>query len=155
MLQCSDATNIEIFGYQSILKTFHIFWKPNKYEWLFHSDAVHFLPQIRIFRIKYIEKLEGVSVGGSVGGSAGAVSLVTICIKFTGWWVHYSHYGAAATRRTHVTVVTSGDTWHVTRDVITRETRSQSPYKYDHWLCCTVRTWILRIWDLCHVSQPH
>ena len=26
-----------------------------------------FLPQIRIFRIKYIEKLEGVSVGGSAG----------------------------------------------------------------------------------------
>ena len=75
-----------------------------------------FLPQIRIFSIKYIEKLEGVSVGGRAGGSAGAVSLVTICIKFTGWWVHYSHYGAAATRRTHVTVVTSGDTWHVTRD---------------------------------------
>ena len=44
-----------------------------------------FLPQIRIFRIKYIEKLEGVSVGDCVGGSAGAVSLVTICIKFTGW----------------------------------------------------------------------
>ena len=44
-----------------------------------------FLPQIRIFSIKYIEKLEGVSVGGRAGGSAGAVSLVTICIKFTGW----------------------------------------------------------------------
>ena len=43
--------------------------------------CVHFPPQIRIFSIKYIEKLEGVSVGGS----AGAVSLVTICIKFTGW----------------------------------------------------------------------
>ena len=92
-----------------------------------------FLPQIRIFRIKYIEKLEGVSVGGSARAVLVTVSLVTICIKFTGWWVHYCHYGAAATRRTHVTVVTSGDTWHVTRDVITRETRRQSPWTIQIW----------------------
>ena len=81
--------------------------------------CVHFPPQIRIFSIKYIEKLEGVSVGGS--GCVPGDHLYKI------YWLVSPLRPLRGGGHTEDTCY-SGHKWgHVTRDVITLETRHQSP----------------------------
>ena len=134
------------------------FWKPNKYEWLFHSDAVHFPPPNTDFSYKIYWEAGGGQCWWQSWWQCWSCVPGDHLYKI--YWLVSPLQPLRGGGHTEDTCY-SGHKWgHVTRDTWRHHPGDTEPVTMQIWpltvqCCATRRTWVLRIGDLNHESRPH